>query len=242
MAEQRQDGPSRRGLLKAGGAAVVGGATVFGVTRLGDSPAQAAEADTSGTTTLRRLNGLADKPASLASATLIMVDYQNTYTRGVMELDGWRPALDAAADLLTAARRAGTTVIHVVNDGGAGTPYDIRRPIGRIHDRVRPAQGERTVVKKAPNAFVNTGLGDLVDRAGNQHLVIAGFMTHMCVTFTAEGAFLRGNRPTVVADACATRPLPSVGGGLSADQIHHSALATIADLYGVVVPSPTALT
>ncbi|MFJ8633937.1 cysteine hydrolase family protein [Streptomyces sp. NPDC093568] len=210
---------------------------------MGDTPAQAADtdADTSGTTTLRKLNDLAEQPASLASATLIMVDYQNTYTRGVMELDGWRPALDAAAELLGAARAAGGKVIHVVNDGGRGTPYDIRRPIGRIHDTVRPATGEPTVVKKAPNAFVDTELGSLVDRAGNENLVIAGFMTHMCVTFTAEGAFLRGNRPTVVADACATRPLPSVAGGLPADQIHRAALATIADLYGVVVPSRSAL-
>ncbi|MFI5552555.1 cysteine hydrolase family protein [Streptomyces sp. NPDC051738] len=241
MAEQGQGGASRRGVLKVGGAALVGGAAVFGATRLGDSPAQAAEADTSGTTTLRKLNGFADKPASLATATLIMVDYQNTYTRGVMELDGWQPALDAAAELLSAARKAGGTVIHIVNDGGENTPYDIRRPIGRIHDKVKPAKGERTVVKKAPNAFVNTDLAELVDRAGYENLVIAGFMTHMCVTFTAEGAFLRGNKPTVVADACATRPLPSVAGGLSADQIHQSALATIADLYGVVVPSHTAL-
>ncbi|MGI5376133.1 cysteine hydrolase family protein [Streptomyces sp. CA-251387] len=208
---------------------------------MGGSPAQAADADTSGTTTLRKLSGLADRPASLASATLLMVDYQNTYTRGVMELTGWQAALDSAAELLSAAREAGGKVIHIVNDGGAGSPYDIRRPIGRIHDRVRPADGEKTVVKKAPNAFVNTGLGRLVDQAGNENLVIAGFMTHMCVTFTAEGAFLRGNKPTVVAAACATRPLPSVGGGLSAEQIHESALATIADLYGVVVPSPTAL-
>nr|WP_315987686.1 cysteine hydrolase family protein [Streptomyces sp. uw30] len=190
---------------------------------------------------MRKLNGLAEQPASLASATLILVDYQNTYTEGVMELTGWRHALDAAAELLGAAREAGGKVIHIVNDGGKDTPYDIRRPIGRIHDAVKPVQGESTVVKKAPNAFVNTELGKLVDKAGNENLVIAGFMTHMCVTFTAEGAFLRGNKPTVVADACATRPLPSVGGGLSADQIHQAALATIADLYGVVVPSHTAL-
>ncbi|WP_328389679.1 isochorismatase family protein [Nocardia sp. NBC_00416] len=62
-------------------------------------------------------------------------------------------------------------------------------------------------------------------------------MTHMCVTFTAEGAFLRGNRPTVVADACATRPLAGLVSEIPADGLHHSALATIADLYGVVVAS-----
>ena len=43
-------------------------------------------------TTLRQLNGLDPTPATLDGATLILVDYQNTYTRGVMELAGCQPA------------------------------------------------------------------------------------------------------------------------------------------------------
>ncbi|KOU90617.1 isochorismatase [Streptomyces sp. XY58] len=194
------------------------------------------------TTTLRELNGLDQTPASLAEATLILVDYQNTYTRGVLELTGWEAALDAAADLLARARAAGTKIVHVQHDGGAGTPYDVREDIGRIHPRVAPLDGESVVVKTAaPNAFVGTDLGELLDAAGNEHVIVVGFMTHMCVTFTAEGAFLRGNRPTVVADACATRPLRSAVAGLPAEQVHHGALATIADLYGVVVPTASDL-
>ncbi|MFI1279160.1 cysteine hydrolase family protein [Streptomyces sp. NPDC020858] len=194
------------------------------------------------TTTLRELNGFDQSPASLAGATLILVDYQNTYTRGVMELDGWQAALEAAAVLLERARQAGARIVHVVNDGGAGTPYDIRAEIGRIHQAVAPVEGEHVVVKTRPNAFHETDLGEVVDEAGTKDVVIAGFMTHMCVTFTAEGAFLRGYRPTVVADACATRPLPSLGGPLTAGQIHRAALATIGDLYGVVVASAASLT
>ncbi|WP_331754636.1 isochorismatase family protein (plasmid) [Streptomyces sp. NBC_00012] len=194
------------------------------------------------TTTLRELNGFDETPASLADSTLILVDYQNTYVGGVMELEGWQTALDSAAALLGRARAAGTKVIHVINDGGEGTPYDIRAEIGRIHQSVAPVEGEPVVVKKAPNAFVDTDLAEHVDAAGNKDVIVAGFMTHMCVTFTTEGAFLRGNRPTVVADACATRPLRSAGTELTADQIHHSALATISDLYGVVVESGKSLT
>nr|WP_042190990.1 isochorismatase family protein [Kibdelosporangium sp. MJ126-NF4]CEL19769.1 Isochorismatase [Kibdelosporangium sp. MJ126-NF4]CTQ96994.1 Isochorismatase (EC 3.3.2.1) [Kibdelosporangium sp. MJ126-NF4] len=193
-------------------------------------------------TTLRELNGLDQTPATLADSTLIMVDYQNTYTRGVMELEGWRPALAAAKELLAHARAAGAKVIHVVNDGGEGTPYDVRAEIGAIHPDVAPAEGEPVVVKGAPNAFVNTDLGEQVDAAGHENVVIAGFMTNMCVTFTAEGAFLRGNHPTVVADACATRPLTTPVAEVSAEQLHNSALATITDLYGVVVPSAADLT
>ncbi|MFC7258530.1 isochorismatase family protein [Streptomyces lutosisoli] len=193
------------------------------------------------TTTLRELNGFDQTPASLASATLILIDYQNTYTQGVMELDGWQDALDAGAALLARAREAGARIIHVINDGGEGTPYDIRAETGRIHPKAAPVEGEAVVVKQVPNAFLDTDLADRVDAAGNKDVVIAGFMTHMCVAFTAQGAFLRGNRPTVVADACATRPLRTAVAEVSAEQVHHSALATIEDLYGVVVPSAASL-
>ncbi|MFE9854966.1 cysteine hydrolase family protein [Streptomyces sp. NPDC005780] len=192
-------------------------------------------------TTLRQLNGLDDTPAKLADSTLVLIDYQNTYTTGVMELDGWQAALDAGARLLARAREAGTKVIHVINDGGEGSAYDIRAEIGRIHPAVAPADGETVVVKQAPDSFFGTDLGEHVDGAGRTDLVIAGFMTHMCVQFTAQGAFLRGNRPTVVADACATRSLPVAGTELDAHQVHRSALATIADLYGVVVPTQESL-
>jgi nicotinamidase-related amidase len=192
-------------------------------------------------TTLRELEGLDRTPATLAEATLILIDYQNTYTRGVMELTGWEPALDAAADLLSRARAAGTTVIHVMHDGGAGSAYDVTADIGQIHPKVAPIEGESVVVKQAPGSFIGTDLGEKVDAAGNSNVILAGFMTHMCVTFTAEGAFLRGNTPTVVADACATRPLSSPVAEVTAEQLHHAALAQIGDIYGVVVSSAAEL-
>ncbi|YCH09932.1 cysteine hydrolase family protein [Arthrobacter sp. alpha11c] len=186
-------------------------------------------------TTLRQLNGLDEMPAQLGDSTLILIDYQNTYTTGVMELDGWENALEKASTLLQRARKAGTKIIHVINDGGEGTPYDIRNKIGQIHPMVAPEEGEPVVVKKAPNAFLDTDLAEHVEAAGRETLIIAGFMTHMCVAYTAQGAFLRGDRATVVADASATRSLPVAGTELDACQVHYSALATIADLYGVVV-------
>ncbi|NEA46030.1 isochorismatase family protein [Streptomyces sp. SID10815] len=186
-------------------------------------------------TTLRELNGFDETPATLAGSTLILIDFQNTYTQGVMELDGWEASLDAAAQLLARAREAGTKVVHVINDGGEGTPYDIRAEIGQIHPKVAPVDGEPVVVKQVPNAFVGTDLADHL--TAGQDVVVAGWMTHMCVAFTAQGAFLAGHRPTVVADASATRPLPVAGTEVPAEQVHQGALATVADLYGVVVLS-----
>ena len=190
-------------------------------------------------TTLRELSGFDQSPAKMADSTLILIDFQNTYTQGVMELDGWEASLEAAAQLLARARQEGAKVVHVINDGGEGTPYDIRAEIGQIHPRVAPADGETVVVKQAPNAFHGTDLDSHLPEG--QDVIIAGWMTHMCVAFTAQGAFLNGNRPTVVADATATRSLPVAGTDLDARQVHYSALATIADLYGVVVFSHSEL-
>lgn len=61
-------------------------------------------------------------------------------------------------------------------------------------------------------------------------------MTHMCINSTAQGAFNLGFAPTVVAKATASRPLTSVAGKtLPAQTVHLAALATIRDLFGVMV-------
>ena len=193
------------------------------------------------TTLLRNLGGSKQAPASLANATLILVDYQNTYTQGVMELEGWQAALEAGSQLLTAARTAGAKVIHVIHDGGSGSPYDITTHLGDIHNLVTPVNNEPVVHKKFPDGFHDTELSKHVDEAGNNQVIIIGFMTHMCVTFTSEGASLRGNEVTVVANACATRAINTATMTVTASNLHNCALATINDRFGVVVPSMSSL-
>ncbi|MFC4909303.1 isochorismatase family protein [Actinomadura gamaensis] len=189
-------------------------------------------------TTLRDVIGLDGALPALSSSTLVLIDYQNTYTKGVMELTGADAALDAAARLLDAARAAGTPVVHVINDGGEGTPYDIRAEVGQIESRVEPRDGEPVVVKGFPNSFHQTDLLDVLrDLGAGPDLVLAGFMTHMCVQFTAQGAFNLGYSPTVVAEACATRPLAGPDGApIPADVLHAAALTTIGDIFGRVAP------
>jgi hypothetical protein len=76
-------------------------------------------------TTLRSLADLPTSPASLAESTLVMIDCQNTYTRGAMELEGVQAALDEAATLLDRARSAGIPIIHIQHSDGPGSLFDI---------------------------------------------------------------------------------------------------------------------
>ena len=188
--------------------------------------------------TLRALSELPQTPAPLAESTLVLIDCQNTYTYGVMELEGVQAALDEAATLLERARSAGIPIIHVQHSDGPGSLYDIEGESGAIVTRLAPRDGEAAVVKQYPNSFVETDFDEKLKAVGAGNLVIAGFMTHMCVNSTARGAFNLGYAPTVVAAATATRSLPGPDGEpVPAAVLQSASLAGVADLFAVVVPS-----
>ncbi len=194
-------------------------------------------------TTLRAMAGLPLQPASLGTSALVLIDCQNTYTRGVMELDGVQAALQEAATLLDSARSAGIPVIHIQHDDGPGSLYDISGESGAIVPIVAPREGEQVVVKNYPNAFVQTDLDERLKAVNAENLILAGFMTHMCVNSTARGAFNLGYAPTVVAAATATRALPGPDGGSSvpAATLQVASLAALGDLFAVVVAEAAAI-
>ena len=186
--------------------------------------------------TLREVTGMGFKHANLSESALVMVDCQNTYRQGIMQLTHVEPALLEAQKLLNKARALGIPIIHIQHDAGPSTPYDIRTNIGAIADEVAPQNGEAVVVKQYPNAFCHTPLEAQLKSLNIEHIVLAGFMTHMCINSTARGAFNLGFKPTVVASACATRSLVGPQGKvIDAQTMHDSALAAIRDLFAVVV-------
>ena len=185
--------------------------------------------------TLRQLAGLPAEPARLAEAAVVMIDCQNTYRSGVMELVGVEPALAQGRTLLDRARDAGTPIIHIQHDSGDGSPFDIRAEIGQIAEPVAPQGDEPVIVKHKPNSFFETDLDAQLKALGRGQVIFAGFMTHMCVNSTARAAFNLGYKATVVAGATATRDLPQPGGGVIAAQaLHEASLAALGDLFAVV--------
>lgn len=159
-----------------------------------------------------------------------------------MELEGVQAALDETAALLDRARTAGIPVIHIQHDDGPGSLYDIGADIGAIVDRVAPRGDEPVIVKQFPNSFVQTDLDERLTALGASNLVLAGFMTHMCVNSTARGAFSLGYAPTVVAAATATRTLAGPDGqAVPAAALQAASLAGLADLVAVVAPDAAAI-
>lgn len=199
--------------------------------------AQAATVSKMTRPTLRELASLPAEPVRLADSALVIIDCQNTYTYGPMELDGVQAAVEKTAELLERARTAGIPIIHIQHSDGPGSLYDIEGESGAIIDAVAPRGDEPVVVKQFPNSFVQTDLDQRLKAANASSLVLAGFMTHMCVNSTARGAFSLGYAPTVVASATATRSLPGPDGQpVAAAALQAASLAGLADLVAIVVP------
>lgn len=188
--------------------------------------------------TLRDLTGMSPDPAPISTSALVLIDCQQTYREGVMQLEGVEPALKEAAELLRRFREAGRPVIHIMHDAGEGTPYDVGAPIGQIADVVAPVDGETVIIKRFPSAFEQTELDWELKKHGVDNVVYGGFMTHMCVSSTARSAFNKGYANTVVAGATATRELanPATGETMPAEQLQGASLSALADMFAVVVP------
>ncbi len=169
----------------------------------------------------------------LGDATLVLIDYQNEYRDGPLKLVGVEAAIQRAAALLHAARRAGARIIHVAHKGAPGGLFDRAQQRGDFIDGLKPAEGEAIVEKTFASAFAGTELERLIGAAGSP-VVFAGFMTHNCVSSTVRAGIERGYAMTVAADACATRALPLAGRVIPAAELHEAELAGLGDAHAAI--------
>ncbi len=187
--------------------------------------------------TLLSLAGASFSHVDLGAAALVMIDCQNEYRDGALPLAGIDAAAAEAARAAAAVRAAGGKVIHVRHKGRAGGPFDLVHARGGYLAECAPAEGEAEVLKGLPNSFAGTGLQALLEEAKPGRLLVAGFMTHMCVSATARAALDLGFGPSVIlAAATATRDLPGPDGGVvGADVLQRAELAALADRFAFVV-------
>ena len=179
------------------------------------------------------------KPSGLSKSALILIDAQNEYRHGPLTLDGIEPAIKRLAALLQRARAAGTPIIHIAQTGDPGDIFDRKGERGQFVTEATPRDGETVIEKPLPNSFARTGLHDRLTALGRKDIIVAGFMTHMCVSSTVRAASDLDYSITVAADATATRALPATldGRTLAAGQVQACALAALADYFAAIVAS-----
>jgi nicotinamidase-related amidase len=154
------------------------------------------------------------------TSALLVMDFQTAVVEMIAADAG--PLLSRTASLITAARKAGMTVIYVVVAFRAGYPevnprnqsFAPIRESGRfvegsagteVHRAVAPEPRDPVVTKHRVSAFAGTDL-DLILRAnGIDTLVLAGIATSGVVLSTVRHAADTDYRVVVIEDCCADR-------------------------------------
>jgi nicotinamidase-related amidase len=192
--------------------------------------------------TLLQLAGADLSLSRLAGSCLVLIDVQNEYRTGPLALPAAEAAIASAARLLARARESGAAILHVAHRGKPGSLFDRGAERGAIVESLRPRAAEPVIEKALPNAFAGTDLQARVAASGRNDVVLAGFMTHMCVSSTARAALDLGFRVTIDAQSCATRDLPDGRGGtIAAATVHDIALAELADRFAIIAHDSAAL-
>jgi nicotinamidase-related amidase len=192
--------------------------------------------------TLLELAGADLRPPRLRDACLVLIDLQYEYLAGPIALPDARAAIANAAKLLARARAAGASIFHIAHKGRPGGLFDRSAERGAIVTELAPRAGEAVIEKGLPNAFAGTDLQAQLAATERKNVILAGLMTHMCVSSTARAGLDLGYRITVDANSCATRDLPDGrGGSIPAATIHEVALAELSDRFAIIARGDDAL-
>ena len=138
----------------------------------------------------------------------------------------WRgeAMIEAVNTLLDKAHAAGAPVFLARHVGPEGSPLAPDGALTQLIPELRLDGSERVFEKRRPNAFVGTGLAEMLRECGATGVVIAGMKTQYCVDSTCRAAGDLGFPAVLVADGHTCSDTP----GLSAEAIvayHNGTLA-----------------
>jgi nicotinamidase-related amidase len=170
------------------------------------------------------------------STALVVIDFQNEYFSGRMPIPDGIKALNKARQLVDFAHRHQMPVFYVRHVGPADGPLFAQgSPFAEFHKDLRPGKEDSVITKATPSAFVGTDLHQQLQHKGIKTLLVAGLMTHMCVSSTARDAVPLGYSVIIPEDATATRDLATWDNQVIDHRVlQRSALAGVADVFAEI--------
>jgi nicotinamidase-related amidase len=166
------------------------------------------------------------------TSALVVIDAQQEYFAplGKVVLPAGPAAVKRIAAALAWARDARVSVIHIVHENrrpGAAI-FAPGSPALAVHPDAAPAAGEPVMTKHLPGSFTGTALEETLRALAIERVLIAGFMTQMCVDTTSRQAAHLGFNVTVLSDATAAKAVTGPDGvEISADVVHRTHLGSL---------------
>ena len=168
---------------------------------------------------------------------LLIIDVQNDYfPGGANELVRPYEAEKRIQELIAESRISSRPVIYIRHINPPDDYFFLEGTEGaEISERIRPDKGDRIIVKRYPNSFLETELDAYLKSLQIDTLIVCGMMTHMCVDTTVRAAMDYGYRVKLVADACATMDLKLNGEIIPADTVHRAFIAAPDGVFAEIV-------
>ncbi|MFN8168175.1 MAG: cysteine hydrolase family protein [Candidatus Nanopelagicales bacterium] len=172
------------------------------------------------------------------TSALVVIDVQNEYVTGGLPIvhPPVEGALERIGEAMDAAAAHGIPVVlvrHTEPDPSGGL-FVAGTPEWELHDAVAGRPHDVVVDKQLPGSFTGTELQQWLAERSVDHLVVAGWMTHMCVDSTTRQAMHLGLDVTVLEDATGTI---DVSDDLPAALVHRVELGVLGDGFASVTPT-----
>ncbi len=148
-----------------------------------------------------------------SKTALIIVDMQKdfVYSNGKLYVPGSEKIIAPLRDLLNKCREKRLTIVFTQDwhpedavEFRIWPKHCIAETQGaEIIDELKPNPGEFIVKKETYDAFFNTNLESILNRAGVENVIVTGVVANICVLHTAGSAALRGFKVVLPVDCIA---------------------------------------
>ena len=160
---------------------------------------------------------------------LVIIDVQNDYfPGGAYELYEPDKALDMIQKLIHSFRTKNEKIYYVQHISGESGSFFLPNTVGcLIHEKIKPQDNDKIIVKHYPSSFLGTTLHEELQQDEIDELVVCGMMTHMCVDTTVRVAKDYGYKMILISDGCATNDLEINGRKIEATVVQDTYLASL---------------
>ena len=168
---------------------------------------------------------------------LLIIDVQNDYfPGGANELHNPCKAERRIQELIMESRAIRRPIVYIQHINPPDDTFFLEGTPGvEISDRIKPEAGDKVIIKRYPNSFLETELDDYLRSIGVDTLVVCGMMTHMCVDTTVRAAMDHGYHVKLVSGACATMDLELNGEIIPAETVQKAFIASLNGVFATVI-------